>query len=110
MEIIRVLIKNTRQKVAGSLNTKIPKSTLPTAPIPVQTAYAVPMGNSLVTLTNKSMLMDKQNKNPTYHDHMVIPVVSLALPRQVAKATSNNPAMIRRIQFTSFFCFLFFQR
>jgi hypothetical protein len=34
----------------------------------------------------------------------------LALPRQVAKATSNNPAMIRRIQFTSFFCFLFFQR
>jgi len=30
-----------------------------------------------------------------------IPVVSLAFPRQVAKATSNNPATISKIQFIS---------
>ena len=38
MDKINVLIKNTRQKVAGSLKTMIPTKTLPTAPIPVQTA------------------------------------------------------------------------
>ena len=38
MDKINVLIKNTRQKVAGSLKTIIPTKTLPTAPIPVQTA------------------------------------------------------------------------
>jgi len=38
IEIIKVEIKKTRQNVAGSLKTKIPTKTLPTAPIPVQTA------------------------------------------------------------------------
>lgn len=38
IEPIRVVIKNSLQKVAGSLNTKIPINTVPTAPIPVQTA------------------------------------------------------------------------
>jgi len=38
IDIIKVLMKKTRQKVAGSLNTNIPTNTLPTAPIPVQTA------------------------------------------------------------------------
>ncbi len=39
-----------RQKVAGSLNMKIPTSTVPTAPIPVHTAYAVPIGSVSVAL------------------------------------------------------------
>ena len=37
MEAINVEIKNNRQKVAGSLKIKIFTSTVPTAPIPVQT-------------------------------------------------------------------------
>ena len=38
IETIKVVMKNNLQKVAGSLNIRIPKSTVPTAPIPVQTA------------------------------------------------------------------------
>jgi hypothetical protein len=36
---------------------------------------------------------------------MVFPVDSLALPKQVAKATSNNPAIISKIQFMFFVFF-----
>lgn len=38
IEAINVVTKKMRQKVAGSLKKKIPIKTLPTAPIPVQTA------------------------------------------------------------------------
>lgn len=38
IEAIRVVMKKILQKVTGSLNTKIPTNTVPTAPIPVQTA------------------------------------------------------------------------
>lgn len=38
IEQIKVVKKNTRQKLAGSLKIKIPTKTVPTAPIPVQTA------------------------------------------------------------------------
>ena len=38
IEIISVLRKKMRQKLAGSLKIKIPSRTVPTAPIPVQTA------------------------------------------------------------------------
>jgi hypothetical protein len=102
IDIINVLMKKTRQKVAGSLKIKIPTSTLPTAPIPVQTAYAVPIGSSLVTFTSKTMLIVRHTKNPAYQKIMVFPDDSLALPRQVAKATSNNPAIINNIQFNLF--------
>ncbi len=37
MEIMRVPIKNIRQKSADSLKTRIPNNAVPTAPIPVQT-------------------------------------------------------------------------
>jgi hypothetical protein len=50
MEIIRVLRKKIRQKLAGSLKINIPSNTVPTAPIPVHTAYAVPIGNVCVAL------------------------------------------------------------
>jgi len=36
-EAIRVTMKNSLQKVTGSLKKKMPRSTVPTAPIPVQT-------------------------------------------------------------------------
>ena len=95
-------MKNILQKVAGSLNTKIPIIALPIAPIPVQTAYAVPMGNSLVAFTNNNILIVKQIKNPPYQSKEVFPEVSFALPKQVAKPTSNNPAIISKIQFNLF--------
>ncbi len=38
IEPISVVMKNILQKFAGSLNTNIPTSTVPTAPIPVHTA------------------------------------------------------------------------
>lgn len=43
-DTISVVRKNNLQKVTGSRNMKIPTSTAPTAPIPVHTGYAVPIG------------------------------------------------------------------
>ena len=44
IEMMRVVMENNLQKVAGSRNMNIPTITAPTAPIPVQTGYAVPNG------------------------------------------------------------------
>jgi hypothetical protein len=41
IEIIKVVIKSNLQKSVGSLKNTIPMITVPTAPMPVQTAYAV---------------------------------------------------------------------
>ena len=81
---------------------------LPIAPIPVQTAYAVPIGNSLVAFTNKIILIVRQIKKPPYQNIEVFPVVSFALPKQVAKPTSNKPAMINKIQFKIILVFRYF--
>ena len=97
--MMRVEMKNSLQKSAGSLKMKMPTSTVPTAPMPVHTAYAVPMGSVSVTLYNKYMLMERQIKNPAIHKMEVVPDVSLALPRQVAKPISNKPAMMSKNQF-----------
>lgn len=99
MEQIRVVRKNTRQNSAGSLKIKIPISTVPTAPTPVHTAYAVPIGKVCVALYKRSMLIVKQMKNPIIHHVAAVPELSFAFPRQVAKPTSNNPATIKIIQF-----------
>src|SRR5690606_18700130 len=37
--------------------------------------------------------------NPRYHNHISMPVASLALPIQKVNNTSNNPPMINKIQF-----------
>jgi len=44
MDAIKVVKKTNRQKSAGSLKKIIPTITVPTAPMPVHTAYAVPIG------------------------------------------------------------------
>ena len=90
-----------RQNVAGSLKIRIPTNTVPTAPIPVQTAYVVPMGNVWDTFTSKTMLMDRATKKPIYQYVASIPVASLAFPKQAANRTSKRPAMINKIQFMS---------
>jgi hypothetical protein len=44
IEPIRRVIKKTLQKNAGSWKIKMPTMAVPTAPIPVHTAYPVPSG------------------------------------------------------------------
>ena len=56
IERIKVVIKNKRPKVAGSWKNRIPTNTVPTAPIPVQTGYAVPMGNVCAAFASRNML------------------------------------------------------
>lgn len=99
MDPIRVTIKNNLQKLSGSLKNRIPTITVPTAPIPVHTAYAVPIGKVCVAFIKSNILMVKAIKNPAYHPYMVIPDVAFALPKQKANVTSNNPAIISIIQF-----------
>ena len=52
--------------------------------------------------------MVKQNKNPPYQNKEVLPEVSFALPKQVAKPTSNKPAIINKIQFKIILVFRYF--
>jgi hypothetical protein len=56
-------MKNIRQKETGSLNTKIPMITVPTAPIPVQTGYAVPSGIVFTARERKYILKNDDDKN-----------------------------------------------
>jgi hypothetical protein len=45
------------------------------------------------------MLIERLIKKPVIHMVAVEPVVSFALPKQLAKPTSKRPAIIRSIQF-----------
>lgn len=69
--------------------------------MPVHTAYAVPIGNVKEALYKRNILILKQTKKPIIQKIEVFPEVSLALPKQDANPTSNNPAIIKRIQFIS---------
>src|SRR5690606_41033374 len=99
MEPMRVVRKEMRQNVAGSLNTKMPTNTVPTAPIPVQTAYAVPIGNVCVAFISSNILIESEIRNPANQRYISVPEVSFTLPKQDANATSNKPPMIRNTQF-----------
>jgi len=46
--------------------------------------------------------MTRHTKNPLYQKSAEFPEDSLAFPKQVAKATSNKPAIINKIQFNLF--------
>ena len=56
--------KKSRMGVAGSLKTNIPIKTVPTAPIPVQMAYAVPKGKVCTALASKAILNTVEAKKP----------------------------------------------
>ena len=88
---INVKMKNKRQKLTGSLKKNIPTRTVPAAPIPVQTAYAVPNGMTLAPRSNNQKLSVIEIKNPTVHQGFLKLSDKL---RHVVNATSNNPAMI----------------
>lgn len=98
-EPIKVTIKKILQKLMGSLKKKIPIKTVPTAPIPVHTAYAVPIGKVWVAFISRSILIVREIKNPANQKYIVVPDVSFTFPKQDANATSNNPATIKIIQF-----------
>jgi hypothetical protein len=48
------------------------------------------------------MLATSENRNAPYQRYISIPVVVLAFPRLEVNATSNRPAIIRMIQFTTY--------
>ena len=92
-------MKNNRQNVAGSLKQSMPTITVPTAPIPVHTGYAVPMGIVCTALASRVMLRVRHIRNPAPQRHHGTPDNPFILPRQNAKPVSKHPAIIRRIQF-----------
>ena len=67
MEMMRVVMKNRRQKVAGSWKKRMPMSTVPTAPMPVHTGYAMLMGRVWVAFANSHMLAMVNSRKPPIH-------------------------------------------
>ncbi len=84
----------TRAKDTGSLKMTIPKIAVPAAPIPVQTAYAVPIGRTFKDHASKEKLPEAKTKNPILGHTFVKLFESLSI---VAKPTSSNPAVITAI-------------
>lgn len=73
-EAISVNVKNNLQNDVGSLNTRIPTRTVPTAPIPVHTGYAVPRGIVLVALVRRTMLRRQRIVNAVYQNAALLPI------------------------------------
>lgn len=56
-------IQTIRMILIGSLNKIIPSNTVPIVPIPVQIAYAVPIGKTMIKNKNlQSFLLNKIKK------------------------------------------------
>ena len=92
-------MKNRRRNEAGSLKNMMPRSTVPTAPMPVHTGYAVPIGRLWTAFASRIMLNDRQIMKPAPHNHHAVPETSFIFPRQNANPDSNIPATISIIQF-----------
>jgi hypothetical protein len=86
----------------GSLKIIIPRIAVPAAPIPVQTAYAVPIGRTLSDHASKEKLPDAKTKNPMLGQIFVKLFESLSI---VAKPTSRSPAVMTAIH-AIFYSFL----
>ena len=78
----------------GSLKIIIPKIAVPAAPIPVQTAYAVPIGRTLSDQASNEKLPQANTRNPMLGQIFVKLFESLSI---VAKPTSRSPAVITAI-------------
>ena len=79
----------------GSLKKIIPKTTVPTAPMPVQTAYAVPSGMVLRAWERKKKLTIIAATVPRLGQNRVKPLVALS---PTAQTISNTPARKRSSQ------------
>ena len=84
-----------RATETGSLKIIIPRIAVPAAPIPVQTAYAVPIGRTLSDQASKEKLPDAKTKNPMLGQILVKLFESLSI---VAKPTSSRPAVMTASQ------------
>lgn len=67
---------------AGSWKNNIPAMTVPAAPMPVHTAYAVPTGMFCVAFASNPILAIVNKRNPEIQHHHEIPSADLARPRQ----------------------------
>ena len=65
-----------RAKETGSLNMIIPKIAVPAAPIPVQTAYAVPIGSTFNDQLNREKLPAAKTMKPRLGQSFVNPLES----------------------------------
>lgn len=81
------------------MKNMMPRSTVPTAPMPVHTGYAVPIGRLWTAFASRIMLNDRQIMKPAPHNHHAVPETSFIFPRQNANPDSNIPATISIIQF-----------
>ena len=88
-------IQRIRITSCDSLNNKTPAIAAPVAPIPVQTAYAVPIGISFTDFDNKTKLATIATPVPIVGHNFVKPSVNFS---PTAHPISNNPAMKRYIQ------------
>jgi len=82
----------------GSLNKTIPKIAVPAAPIPVQTAYAVPIGRTFSDQASNEKLPEANTRNPMLGQILVKLFESLSI---VAKPTSRSPAVMTAIHANS---------
>ena len=86
-------IKNNRQKSVGSLKKIMPTITVPTLPIPVHTAYAVPTGMVSTALYISYKLTNKKKKNEAVQLQNSQPAVSFILANEILNPISRRPAM-----------------
>src|SRR5688572_15634454 len=82
-----------RPAVAGSLKSMMPSNTVPTAPMPVHTAYAVPTGRLRIARPSRTMLITIAATVPIDGKTRVKPSVYLS---PMAQPISNRPAITSR--------------
>ena len=80
--------------LTGSLNQRIPTIAVPAAPIPVNIAYAVPIGIVFIALANKKKLIIRNNIVMMDGTSSVKPCASF---KPIAHIISVNPAITSRI-------------
>jgi len=84
-----------RPAVTGSLSSAMPRIAVPAAPMPTQTAYAVPIGSVRAATASRYMLAMIAAIVKTLGQSLVNPLVYLS---PMAQPTSSKPAMMRMIQ------------
>src|SRR6185369_1303827 len=82
----------SREVLAGSPSSTIPRITVPTAPTPTQTLYAVPTGRDFMASPSSQRLMIMASAVHTVGHNREKPSVYF---KPMAHPTSNNPAAQR---------------
>jgi len=96
------MISAMHANLAASLdspNNTIPSAAVPTAPMPVHTAYAVPMGSCFVACASNTTLAVPMASTYTLGHSRVNPCVDF---NPIAHATSNALARIKYTQAMSY--------